>query len=78
MRRDIEDYIRACPICNCTKPSNQRASTAMRGRRPHQPWEVIALDVMGPYPRTSRGKKNILVITDLFTRWVEAFSIPPD
>ncbi|MGP1959512.1 MAG: integrase catalytic domain-containing protein [Arsenophonus sp. NC-TX2-MAG3] len=31
---------------------------------------------MGPYLRTSRGKTGIMVVTDLFTRWVEAFAIP--
>ncbi|XP_015608279.1 uncharacterized protein K02A2.6-like [Cephus cinctus] len=28
---------------------------------------------MGPYPRTSHGKRFLLVVIDLFTRWVEAF-----
>ena len=76
MRRDIANHIQSCAICACTKASNQKPSTAMRGRRPHQPWEIIALDLMGPYPRTSRGKTSILVVTDLFTRWVEAFAMP--
>lgn len=48
----------------------------MRGQRPYQPWEVVALDLIGPYPKTARGKTGILVVTDLFTRWVEAFAIP--
>lgn len=30
---------------------------------------------MGPYPRSGRGKRFILVITDLFSRWVEAFPL---
>ncbi|CAB0041647.1 unnamed protein product [Trichogramma brassicae] len=30
---------------------------------------------MGPYPTTSRRKRFILVVTDLFSRWVEAFAM---
>lgn len=48
----------------------------MGGQRPYQPWEVVALNLIGPYPRTTRGKTGILVVTDLFTRWVEAFANP--
>ena len=28
---------------------------------------------MGPYPATSKGNRFLLVVTDLFTRWVEAY-----
>lgn len=30
---------------------------------------------MGPYPLSARGSRFILVVTDLFTRWLEAFPI---
>ncbi|XP_050424778.1 uncharacterized protein K02A2.6-like [Adelges cooleyi] len=30
---------------------------------------------MGPYPRTGRGKTCILVVTDCFSRWVEAYPL---
>ena len=30
---------------------------------------------MGPFPISSHGNKYILVITDLFTKWVEAFPL---
>ncbi|XP_063218321.1 uncharacterized protein LOC134528536 [Bacillus rossius redtenbacheri] len=28
---------------------------------------------MGPYPRSPRGKRFLLVVTDMFTRWTEAY-----
>ena len=36
--------------------------------------ELKKEDIMGPLPTTSRGKKYIL-ITDIFSKWVEAFSL---
>ncbi|XP_050064309.1 uncharacterized protein K02A2.6-like [Aphis gossypii] len=30
---------------------------------------------MGPYPRTSRGKQYLLVATDMFSRWTEAYKL---
>ena len=30
---------------------------------------------MGPLPVTSRGNCYILIVTDLFTKWVEAFPL---
>jgi hypothetical protein len=31
---------------------------------------------MRPYPRTPTGNRFILVVTGLFSRWVEGFAIP--
>ena len=39
------------------------------------PFEKISWDIMGPLPVTHSGNKYILVITDLFTKWVEAFPL---
>lgn len=33
------------------------------------------LDFLGPFPASVNNKKYILVITDHFTKWVEAFAV---
>jgi len=35
------------------------------------PWTVIAADIIGPLPRSKAGFQYILVIQDLFTKWIE-------
>ena len=35
----------------------------------------VAVDVLGPLPRTSRGNRYVLVAIDYFTKWIK--SIPP-
>jgi hypothetical protein len=36
----------------------------------------LAIDLVGPFPATSRGNRWILVLTDHFTRWQDALAIP--
>ena len=40
------------------------------------PLERVALDILGPLSRSSRGNRYILVVADYFTRWTEAYPIP--
>jgi hypothetical protein len=51
-----------CPRTTSRKTSPERMGD--RGARPN-----------GPYSRSTRGKRFILVATDTFSRWIEAFPI---
>ena len=75
LRSDVREYVRLCYLCSCTKAVRPPKNDVLRAHRPRGPWETVALDLMGPYPRTGRGKRFILVITDLFSRWIEAFPL---
>ena len=69
---DIQRWTRSCEECQKrnsppTAPAPQVPIVAS------SPFEKVAWDIMGPLPETKRGNKYILVLTDLFTNWVEAF-----
>ncbi|PIK55041.1 hypothetical protein BSL78_08089 [Apostichopus japonicus] len=40
------------------------------------PMERVAMDVAGPFPETCRGNRFILVVSDYFTKWTEAYAMP--
>ncbi|KAL5510162.1 hypothetical protein EMCRGX_G005657 [Ephydatia muelleri] len=39
------------------------------------PFQKLSWDILGPLPTTLNGNQYILVVTDLFSKWVEAFSL---
>ena len=41
----------------------------------HYPFERISWDIMGPLPASSKGHNSILITTDMFSKWVEAFPL---
>jgi hypothetical protein len=38
--------------------------------------EKVHMDIMGPFPRSTKGNCYVLVIVDQFTKWVEAVALP--
>ena len=40
-----------------------------------EPFRQIAMDIVGPLPKTSSGKQYILVVSDYATQYPEAFAL---
>lgn len=73
--RDIRDFVRRCELCNHVKSRRGDGVQQQQPRYPTTTMDTVALDVMGPYPRSKGGKRFIIVVTDLYTRWVEAYAV---
>ena len=72
---ETQEYVRNCETCQRFKPE-QRAPAGLMGRRiVERPWQVVAGEIIGPLPRTSKGFEYIVVFQDLFSRWAEASPI---
>jgi len=71
MFRDVTRYIRTCDKCQRTKVE-QGSPAGLMGRRVIDgPWTTIAANIIGPLPRSKSGFQYLLVIQDLFTKWIE-------
>ena len=54
-------------------PSNQAALQPVKAGYPLQ---IVATDILGPLPKSKNGNVYVLVASDYFTRWAEAYAIP--
>ncbi|KMQ84891.1 reverse ribonuclease integrase [Lasius niger] len=75
MFRDTADYVKRCETCQRTKVEQAGPAGLMGHRVVKGPWTVITADIMGPFPKSRSGFAYILVVQDLFTKWVECFAL---
>ena len=75
MRQDVLRYTRSCTVCQKAKPRGGQPPGLMQSLESRHPWECVACDIVGPFPRSTRGNQYLLVVTDHFTKWVELFPL---
>ncbi len=74
--KDVKLWIRQCPECQSRKTPNPKRRAALVQVPVGAPMERLAVDVMGPFPVSSRGNRYVLVVCDYFTKWTESFAMP--
>ena len=75
MFRDVANYVKQCDVCQRTKVEQANPAGLMGHRVVEGPWVVIAADIMGPFPKSKSGFTYVLVVQDLFTKWMECFAL---
>lgn len=76
LRYDVANYVRKCAVCAAHKLDQKKPAGLMTAQpRVYKPWEMISTDLMGPLPRSTRGNKYILVVTDYFSKFSLVFPL---
>ena len=73
--RDVADYCKSCPECQRTGKGRLHKVPLVPLPVMQEPFERIAMDIVGPLPRSKRGNQYILVVCDYATRYPEAMAI---
>ena len=79
LARDTKLFVSTCPVCDRFKIQARSPRSPLHPVRVGARGEILALDFVGgrdALPTTPRGNKLILVMIDLFTRYVVAIPLP--
>lgn len=70
MVSDIANYVRNCEVCKAVKPYNQITTPPAGGSvEAKRPFRIVATDICGPFPLSTRSNQYLLVAIDLFSKF---------
>ena len=74
LSKDVNEWCATCPTCNKQK-THGRNRGALQPIYSGEPFERVAMNIIGPLPRTPRENRYILTVVDHFTKLVEAYAL---
>jgi transposase InsO family protein len=77
LAKDCHAMVRRCPSCAALRlKRGPKRTYPLTVFPPDRPLEFIAVDVLGPLPKTSRGNQYVLCICDRFSKMSIAVAMP--
>ena len=73
--KEVDVYCRSCPECQKTAPGRGHRAPLIPLPIIDEPFRRIAMDIVGPLPKSRAGHRYILVICDYATRYPEAVAL---
>jgi hypothetical protein len=73
----VKKYCKSCHICAINKdnPSPNSAPLVPISTSHLEPFQMVGMDILGPFPTAVNGEKYIVVLQDYFTKWPEAVAL---
>ena len=75
MKWDIKRHVRFCKDCVRFKSTKPATKTPLKPIEAERPLQIVAMDFVGPLPKSDRGNQYALVLVDHFTRWPVEYAV---
>ena len=76
MFKDVEHWCRTCVDCAMKKILRGQRKAPLLPIPVEGAFDKVAMDILGPLPVTHDGNRYIIVFSDYYTHWPEAFALP--
>ena len=73
--KDVADYCRSCEVCQRSQTQRPMKAEIVPMPLIAKPFQRIAMDLVGPLPRTQQGNRYILTVCNYATRYPEAIPL---
>lgn len=73
---DVRRWCQTCLTCAARKSPAPRNKAKLVSIYPGYPLQLVAMDLLGPLPESTNKNSYVLVVTDYFTRYTEAYALP--
>ena len=73
---DAKYWCNTCPACAARKTHPPQQQAPLHTVKVGAPMQIVAVDILGPFPESPSGNRYIMVVMDYFTHWAEAYAIP--
>ena len=72
---DVIDHTRSCQVCQKCAKSKGRRVPLMEREVLAEPFEVLAIDLVGPFPKAKNGYRFLLTAVCMASKWAEAIPL---
>ena len=76
MYSDIQHWCHSCCDCAMKKTPRNRHKAPLLPIPVQDTFEIVCCNVVGLFPVSKQGNRYVVVLTDLFSKWPEAFTVP--
>ena len=75
MRENVENHTRRCGPCAQVNDPSKLPRAPLINIKSGNPLQRVAIDIVGPTPRSSLGHEWLLVVSDHFAKFAQAFPV---
>jgi hypothetical protein len=68
MHKEVEETVRHCAVCAKNRVTERKRTSFLKLFPESGPLEFVAMDMLGPLPKTEHGNRFLLVISDRFSK----------
>ena len=72
---DVVNWCKKCVICQARSAPGKTPKAPLKKLQTGARFQRTSLDILGPLTKTHDGNRYILLITDYFSKWVEAVAL---
>ena len=73
---DLRNHVDSCETCQKSKDIPKKIGFYRSVPLGENPWERVGINILGPLKMSKKGNSYVVVLTDYFTRWADAFAGP--